>query len=164
MIKRALVVAVALLFAAGAANAQVRFGGQVSWGDDTDLGIGVRLEYVPRSIVGNTPIFSAAHFDYFFPDNGGVFGGVDVTYWEINYNVYYQFRAPSLTPYAGGGLHVSRWSVSVGGVSADNTDVGLNLGGGLKFKTRGKLTPFVEGRFTIGGDVEQLILTGGLVF
>lgn len=162
--KRVLLVAVALVLAASAAQAQVRFGGQLDWGDDTDLGLGVRLEYVPRSIVGTTPIFSAASFDYFFPDDGGAFSGVDVTYWEINYNVFYQFRAPSLTPYAGGGLHLYHWSVSAGGGSVDDTSVGLNLGGGLKFRTRSRLAPFIEGRFTLGGDVEQLVLTGGLIF
>jgi hypothetical protein len=138
--------------AAGSLNAQVRFGAQGSWGDESDLGIGARLEYGLEKLFPNAPVRSAASFDYFFP-------GSDLTYWEINYNVFYQFNTEGLAPYAGGGLVLGY--ASFGGSS--DTDMGLNLGGGLKFKTAGKLAPFVEGRIELGA-AEQLVITGGLLF
>ena len=138
---------------AGDLQGQVRWGAQVLWGDDTDIGIGARLEYRAKSLFGNTPITSAAHLDWYFPGNS-------VTYLELNYNLYYDFTAKSVAPYAGGGLRLGYASSS----GNSDTDIGLNLGGGMKFKSSGKVTPFVEGRFTLGGDVEQLVLAGGILF
>lgn len=149
--------AVAVLTLGGAVAAsdlqgQVRFGAQVLWGDDSDIGIGARLEHPARFLSKTAPLFGAGHFDWYFPGNS-------VTYFELNYNIYYRFEAEALSPYAGGGLRM-------GYISNGNsdTDFGLNLGGGLKFKTSGTVKPFVEARFTLGGDVEQLVLAGGIMF
>ena len=132
-------------------SAQVRFWAQASWGDKSDFGVGARLEHGLGKLFPNAPLRSAASFDYFFPGN-------DLTYWELNYNVFYQFKTDALTPYAGGGLVLG---YSAGGNSG--TDMGLNLGGGLKFKTAGKLAPFIEGRIELGA-AEQLVITGGILF
>lgn len=153
---RVLVLIALLALCAGATtslSAQVRFGPQVSFADDADFGIGARLEYGLDKLFPKAPLLSAASFDYFFPGN-------NVTYWEINYNVSYLFKVDALTPYAGGGLHFAHASVDGGG---SNSEMGLNLLGGLRFKTASKLTPFVEARIELGGG-EQFVLTGGLVF
>jgi opacity protein-like surface antigen len=163
MIRRAMTVIALLVVVGGMATTlpgQVRFGAQASFGDDTDFGIGARLEYVPRALFRNAPVLSAASFDWFFPDAPA---GVDVQYWEINYNVYYLFTADALRPYAGGGLNIAHASGSVAGFGASDTQVGLNLGGGLRFRTAGRLTPFIEARVELSGG-EQFVLTGGLVF
>jgi hypothetical protein len=44
----------------------------------------------------------------------------------------------------------------------DDTDVGLNLGGGVRFLFANTI-PFLEARVTIGG-VEQLVIGGGVLF
>jgi len=143
----------ALCAGAGAPlSAQLRFGAQADWGDNTDFGIGGRLEHGLTKLFPNVPLRAAASFDYFFPGNS-------LNYWEINYNVFYQLKADALTPYAGGGLVLAY--ASAGGGS--NSDLGVNLGGGLKFATGGKMTPFIEARVELGAG-EQFVLTGGLLF
>lgn len=159
MMKRVVTLAVVLVLAGGLAAlpAQARFGAQVSYGDNTQLGIGARLQYPLTSLFKNAPVTSAASFDWFFPDEPA---GVNVTAFEINYNIFYQFKVDALTPYAGGGLVLGYASSDPGG---SNTDLGLNLGGGLQFKTGGRLAPFIEGRFELSA-FEQFVITGGLVF
>ena len=138
--------------AAASLPAQVRFGAQASWGDNSDFGIGARLEHGLTKLFPKAPLRAAASFDYFFPGNS-------INYWELNYNVFYQLKADALTPYAGGGLVLAY--ASANGVS--NSDLGVNLGGGLKFKTGGSMTPFLEARIELGAG-EQFVLTGGLLF
>lgn len=163
MIKRAMTMIALLVVVGGMATTlpgQVRFGVQADFGDNFDFGIGARLEYVPRALFRNAPVLSAASFDWFFPDTPP---GVDVQYWEINYNIYYLWTADALRPYAGGGLNIAHASADVGGFGGSDTKVGLNLGGGLRFRTAGRLTPFIEARVELSGG-EQFVLTGGLVF
>jgi opacity protein-like surface antigen len=160
--------AVALLVAAapGTAQAQLpfRLGGQISWGDDSDVGIGVRYENNLTALgpgVRNLRVIGS--FDWFFP---GDVGGADVTYWEINANLAWAFRIPGsrIAPYAGGGLNIARVDVDAAGIGGgSNTDVGLNLLGGLSFPSMGKLTPYVEMRVELSGG-EQFVLTAGLLF
>jgi hypothetical protein len=156
MMKRVMALIAVLAFAAGAAaelRAQVRFGGQLSFGDNADFGIGARLEYTPRRLIPNAPVVSSASFDWFFPDERGV------DYWELNYNIAYQFQADALRPYAGGGLNLAHES----GAGGSDTRLGLNLLGGLKFRTAGRLAPFVEARVELSGG-EQFVITGGVLF
>lgn len=129
---------------------------QASWADDADFGVGLRYENDVYKIMASAPrqlhfIFS---FDYFFPD-----GGID--YYEGNVNLSYQIGDPraSIGPYVGGGLNIAR--AEFGGAS--NTEIGLNLLGGIRFRSANKMVPFLEARFELGGG-EQLVLTGGLLF
>lgn len=134
-------------------------GAQLSWGDDADLGLGVRYENRLDRLAPSVPLRVIGSFDWFFPGN-------DVTYWELNANVAYQFTLQNsrIGPYAGGGLNIARASVDVAGVgSASDTEVGLNLLGGIRFPSTGRLTPYVEIRLELGGG-EQFVLTGGLLF
>jgi len=144
-------------------HGQVRFGAQASYGDDTDFGLGVRLTSSLRSLFPRTPIAFHGSFDYFFPDEGG--SGVDLTYWEINPNVVYlvPVRNSTLGPYVGGGLNIAYASVDVGFGSESDTELGLNLVGGLQFGTATRLRPYVEVRLTVSGG-DQFVLTGGLLF
>lgn len=143
---------------AAAPQRPVSFGVQASFGTDTDFGIGGRVIFGLRSLFPTAPLEAHVGFDYFFP-------GANVTYWEINGNVAY--RIPnvrgSLAPYVGGGLNLAHASVDIGGVSASNTDVGLNLLGGTTFGTRSKVKPFAEARLTLGGG-DQFVITGGVRF
>jgi hypothetical protein len=132
-------------------SAQITWGPQLSFGDNSDLGVGVRIDH-PLRIFGNAPVHGAGSFDWFFPSN-------NVTYLEFNYNAWYQFRADALTPYAGGGLVLAYASAN----GNSNTDLGVNLGGGLKFKTSGSIVPFLEARIELGAG-EQFVVTGGVLF
>ena len=142
---------------------RVVFGLQADWGSDTDFGLGARAVFGLRSLFPKTPLDAHVSFDYFFPSSTG---GVDVTYWEINGNVGYRIPKVrgNLAPYVGGGLNVAHASASIGGTSASDTKVGLNLLGGTTFgRAASKMKPFVEGRVTLSGG-EQFVLTGGVRF
>lgn len=133
-------------------------GGQLSYADDAEVGIGVRgslgLPKVPVEFIGS--------FDYFFPGNS-------INYWEINANAVYVFSipsAPTISPYAGGGLNIGHFSIDeefLGNqVSISDTEAGFNLLGGAQFNV-GPVTPFGELRIELGGG-EQFVLSGGAMF
>ena len=144
----------------GTADAQAQaFGVQGSWGDDTDLGIGARLELgLPNLLTSEGPLantFLIGSFDYFFPDFCDAFD--DCSYWEINGNLAVPITSSTIDPYAGAGLNIARMSV----LDSSETEVGLNLLGGLRFNLGG-LGAFGEGRFVLSGS-EQFVLTFGVL-
>lgn len=155
--KKSLVVAALMLCLAGVnpASAQdFRWGPEISLGTDTDFGIGARAEFD----LAGPPLTVIGSFDYYFPD-----GSVD--YWEINANLIYNFdipSAPTVTPYAGGGLVIAHASRDRDGESYSDTDPGLNLLGGVRFDA-GSIMPFVEAKFEIEG-ADQFVITGGILF
>ncbi|MEJ2547560.1 MAG: hypothetical protein P8125_07045 [Gemmatimonadota bacterium] len=155
--KKVLVIAAAMFCVSGAPSASAqgfRWGPELSLATDTDFGLGARVEFD----FNNSPLTVVGSFDYYFPD-----GPVD--YWEINGNLIYNFdipSAPSVTPYAGGGLNIAHQSSDRESGSFSDTDPGLNLLGGARFDA-GSLMPFVEMKFTIEG-AEQFVVTGGLLF
>ncbi len=175
---RGWVVAIVVGGLAGAGSLQgqqVRVGGQVSLAEDTDFGIGPRVEVdLGRALPGLNLVGS---FDFFFPDNFSFGNRIssDVDYWEINANGTYGFAFPSLPgfePYFGGGLNISRVAVegrdSGGPFDDSKTQGGLNLLVGADFPLPG-ITPFVELRLELKGDDpvgigDQFIVTGGLLF
>ena len=169
---------VGLFLGTGDLSAQARFGGQVSFGDDADFGIGGRVLLDFSQAV--TGLALTGSFDYFFPDNldlGALGVDIDTNYWELNGNAVLQFgipSAPNMQPYVGGGVNFARASadvVSPGDSFEDSqTDLALNILGGFEFPLPG-VTPFVEVRFTFAGDEDflvrgsnQLVVTGGLLF
>jgi len=150
-----------LLFATSVTAATpVKFGGQLDIADDTDFGLGVRALMDTSDIVEQTRF--APSFDFYFPD-----GPLD--YWELNANAHYLFDLPDLPVgiYAGGGLNIAHASVDIpsvlGGGSVSNTDVGLNLIGGVDFRTQGSIKPFAELKIEVSGG-EQFVATGGVTF
>ncbi|MCG8470194.1 MAG: porin family protein [Gemmatimonadetes bacterium] len=159
-------VVLALLLTASSAHAQgFRIGGQLSFGDDTDFGIGPRVGVgLPNVISG---LWLVGSFDYFFPDEGFRGSGASVDYWELNANLIYPVTLPDVTnlqPYFGGGVNIAHASVTPPESSVTDTDTrfGLNVLAGLDFPLQG-FTPFVEARLEIeGGD--QFVVTGGITF
>ena len=151
--RKILVAAAVMLCLVGVQTASAqgfRWGPEVSLGTDTDLGLGARAEFD----FSGSALTIIASFDYYFPD-----GSVD--YWEINGNLIYNFNipsAPTVTPYAGGGLNIGHASAE----GYSDTDPGLNLLGGARFDA-GSIMPFAEVKFTIEG-VEQFVVTGGILF
>ncbi len=91
----------------------------------------------------------------------------NTTFWQLSLNALLSFGPGILfTPYVGGGIGISRTSISVdipGFDSVSDTDTGLNLVGGVRFGV-GPLRPFVQAQVTMLGDVELVTLSGGLLF
>lgn len=148
--------ALALIVGApGEARGQALFGAELLFGSDTDVGLGARVHADLGRSAPNLEVQGA--FDVFFPD-----GPFD--YWEINGNLWYRFdprRGSNVVPYAGGGLNIGHIDRE-GPDGVDDTDLGLNLGGGVRFLFENTI-PFLEARVTVGG-VDQLVIGGGVLF
>lgn len=147
------VLGVSALWGAREAHAQTMFGAEAMVGTDTEFGLGGRLHVDLEPGVPNLEVMGS--FDYFFPD-----GPTD--YWEINGNVWYRIPvrgSSTAVPYAGGGLNIGHLDREA---TEDDTDVGINLGGGVRFLFENTI-PFLEARVTIGG-VEQFVIGGGVLF
>ena len=152
--------AVTAALVVGTADVQAQaFVVQGSWGDDTDFGIGARLELgLPNLLTTEGPLsntFLIGSFDYFFPDFCDAID--DCSYWEINSNLAVPITSSTIDPYAGAGLNIAHMSV----LDQCDTEVGMNLLGGLRVNLGG-LGEFGEGRFVVGGD-EQFVLTFGVL-
>lgn len=152
---------------AAAQDNPLSFGVQASLADDFDFGVGGRATLGTDNIVEDSRI--AASFDLFFPDDGE---GVDITYWEINVNGHYMLPVAPDAPvdfYAGAGLNFASISVDsdndtgFGGAGGDDTDIGLNLLGGIDWAITEQLDGYGEIRIELGGG-EQLVFTVGLGF
>lgn len=158
-VKRCLVAAV-MLAALPAVAESAQVGGVVAWHDDADLGIGAWASFPVDAI--SEQVSGVAEFVYYFPDEPA---NVDFSYWELNGNLYHDFTLDSdqFTPYAGGGINIAHGSGStntvLGEVSASDTDVGINLIGGLAFRTL-SYEPFIEMKFEIGGG-ESFVISAG---
>ena len=163
----ALVVATA---GVAAAERDVAFGGQISYADDFDLGVGARAVIGTNDVVEGTR--AVASFDLYFP---GDEAGVEFSFWEINVNGHYMFplEEKSFGLYAGAGLHYANVSVDtpsidtgfgvIEGGSVSDSEVGLNLLGGVDFQTSGSVSPFAEIKIELGG-AEQFVISGGATF
>ena len=152
------------LVAAPPADAQTSWelGPQVGYDIDREelvLGASSRI-HVPSAPVTFNPSFE------FYPSIGGQ--GVDASLFVMNFDVQYQLQAQSIEPYVGGGLFWRRASVGldVGGLPVNVTDsnLGLNLKGGMVFKTSGSMMPYAEAGLALGGGTESFILKGGVLF
>lgn len=153
---RALALTMAMVAAPTIARAQTmgvppfHFGAQADFATDGSVfGVGGRVEYGLTSMVPSLTDFRfVGSFDVFFPSAG--------SYWEINPGVATSFNLANapVKPYAGAGLNIAH--------GTGNTDIGLNLFGGVKFKAMGTLTPFAEARLELGGG-ENFIITGGIM-
>lgn len=144
--------AVALFLFPVAADAQVHIGPQLSYGGETEIGVGARVVANVESLPHWDFI---ATFDVFFPGN-------DRDYWEANGNMAYNFgipEVPSLSPYVGVGLNIAHFSRGMG----DDTDLGINFFAGTQFESNSSMTPYAELRL-VAEAAEQVVLTVGLLF
>ena len=80
-----------------------------------------------------------------------------------NFDVMYHFqRAGTVSPYVGGGAGLHFYSLDLPGPNETNTDIGLNLLGGLLIPAS-TLRLFVEGRY-VATDRSQAMIAGGATF
>ena len=159
--RRAAIVAVVMVASATGAEAQ-RFGGQVNWGSDSDLGVGARAEFDLAGKLTQTGPFSKAFiigaFDYYFMNCDPY----DCSFYEINPSLAIPVGPPERNIYVGAGLNLAFQTFDYGFGSASASSTGINLLGGMKFPL-GNLSAFTEARFSLGGS-EQLALSFGLLF
>lgn len=156
---RTLALAAALLAVPSFAQAQATLGPQLAYHDDADFGIGAALTLSADAI--HEQVDFMFDFAWFFPENDAI------DYFELNGGLLYDFivEGSTVTPFALGGLNIASWSVDSGFPGAeglDGTELGLNLGGGLKFNA-GTLRPMVGVRFEIEGG-EGFVLFGTIPF
>jgi opacity protein-like surface antigen len=126
--------------------------------DETKAFIGAEGRFGLLQLVPSVRLDLRPFFDYYFIS--------DVTVFDIGADALFAFdiHQDMFEPYAGAGLNVGHYSVSVGSASASDTSVGLDLLGGVNFLPKERLRPFVEFRLSIGGDWKPYDLTGGLIF
>jgi len=148
------------------ASSQVRFGPFAAFHDDADFGVGAFVNFAAPEIHENLAF--AGDFGMFFPDDGG-YDEADVDYWELNANALYRFPIEnvSISPWALAGLNIAHGSVGadlgeLGSVSGGDTEIGVNLGGGVTFGT-GPMKPFAGAKIELGGG-EGAVIFGGLSF
>jgi len=137
----------------GSAEAQLSAGPMAAFHDDLDFGIGGFVSVPVPSLDPNLTITPS--FVYYFPDNFDAF--------EINGDVVYAFEVSEDTPvlpFAFAGLNIMRFSSNLGGGS--NTEMGLNLGGGIQFRAE-SVEPFAGAKFEIG-DADGFVVFGGVGF
>lgn len=156
----------AFLAVPAASSAQVQVGPYLAFHDDFDLGIGAFVG-VPMASIHEDLSF-VGDFGFFFPGDSG-YDGVDVDYWELNANGLFRFPldGQSFTPWALAGLNIANASAGadygdLGHGSHSDTEIGLNVGGGVTFGT-GPVSPFAGAKFELGGG-EGAVIFGGLSF
>jgi len=173
--KRLLISAAVLVLSVGllvpeAADAQttVKLGPRlgIPVGDVEDIGGNLFLGVDARVQTDALPVVLNPSIDFYLVDE--VEGtSVDRSVFMIDLNALYEFGVDNevFTPYAGGGIAITRFSVDDEGVfpgDPDETDVGLNVVGGARFPLGG-VEPFAQLNAVVGGDVDRLGITGGLL-
>lgn len=152
-----LLAGLACLIGAQPAQGQISLGPQLGWSNDWDLGLGARVELGLANTLGiqNGPfanLYGTASGTYFWWRS----------FWsliELNPNVAVPFEiGRSLTPFVGTGLQLTRFRIR----SDVETDVGLNILGGVKYPVFG-LTSFAEAKVVLGGN-RDFTISGGVLF
>lgn len=152
-IRVGVIVGLALLASTpGLAQAQATLGPVLAYHDDAEaIGIGAALGVPLAEVAPGVGILG--DFIWFFPDGGD--------YFELNGNLTYDFPLENSTvvPFVLGGLNVARFSPD----AFDGfTELGLNLGAGVKFDA-GTLRPSVGLKVELEGG-EGFVIFGTLPF
>ena len=144
----------ALVLLPSLAKAEVDFGVRGGFYSDAEAGfLGAEvLMDVTRSWYFNPNI------EYVFVDDGSL--------WTANGDFHYDFPTRSnLAVWAGGGLAVIFSEIDPPRgcrrcEGEDETDVGLNLLGGVGFTKRGPIRPYVQGKVILSDNTEAAIAVG----
>ncbi len=164
-----LAVAAALAVSSVAVEGQssVRVGADLGWGDDFGLAVGGRLTADIDAFENDDSMLKSLRGIGQFLYSLEPFEGCDrCDLWEINLNGALPFRLSNSAAdfYAGGGLNIARFDFPDGFANRgfDDTDLGLNVIGGLNFDL-GTLSSFAEVKVGLGGS-DQVFIGGGVMF
>ncbi|MFQ5512362.1 MAG: outer membrane beta-barrel protein [Candidatus Krumholzibacteriia bacterium] len=153
-------------------------------------GIGGRLSFVnPSDVDGTLGLDVIADFgtlrpqlaleavlDFWSSEEDFVVFAMDVRDIALGGRLKYTFNVanPRVRPYAAGGLalhfvHTEVPTIMVGGLPVPGSDdsetkLGLDLAGGIGYKTGRNIFAVGELRFRLLSDIPQVVLTGGLVY
>lgn len=119
----------------------------------TNVGLGAKFQW---NVIDRLRLEPS--FNFFFKKDF-------VSMWDLNANVHYQFPvAAKVDLYPLAGLSVLGAKASVLGFSTTDTEIGLNLGGGVDFDLSDKLVLNVEAKYKIGGEWSRFILSAGVAY
>lgn len=142
------------------AHAQVAVGPHIGANFDAEeVAFGANLRIPIGSPVGGSRFQINPGFEFYpFMDTG-------LSFWQLNLDAVYPFVRKVVEPYVGGGLAITHVSVDIPGLgSASDTDLGMNLKGGVMFGVPGLPRPFAEGVIGIGDTTSDFMIRGGVYF
>jgi opacity protein-like surface antigen len=97
----------------------------------------------------------------------------ELTFWKdsdhasdfaVNANVFYHFQDQGrTTPYLGFRVNLNFFTIDVPGEDESETELGINLLGGMLLPVSSGVTAFVEGRY-VATELDQIMLLGGVTF
>lgn len=127
-----------------------------------ELGLGINANYAIRS-----EIRIAADFFYYLVDDDEFLGEtIEYTAYELNANVHYLFiNEENVIVYGLTGLNYLSLEASTSTdnvtVSSDESEFGLNLGGGFEYLTSEQLSIFGEIKYAIS-EFDQFLFSAGI--
>jgi len=148
-----------LLLLLTSADAQVRVGPYLGYGDELGLwGLGAYAEVAASEKVG-----VSANFTQYFPKN--LDNIPRRTVWELNTNVnYYVIRGHTGYLYGLAGVNYTniriRTRTALTNEVETDGNIGLNVGAGTMVRINDLLLPFVEAKYTAGGYSQFGLLIG----
>jgi hypothetical protein len=141
---------------------QVQAGPYVAFHDEADFGIGAFVSIPVPEI--HEDVSFVGDFGYYFP--GDRYQVVEWDYWEANADLMLRFPLDDsrFTPWVMGGLNVGHTNSVVDDEgfleeSGSDTEIGLNIGGGLTFG-EGSTLPFAGFKFELDGGEGAVIFAG----
>lgn len=165
--QKALFIAITFLFLNLGANAQINAGLGLDHGSAVDeFGLDLRIGYQFNeqfNVVGD--------FSMFFVDDDGRY--VKNRYWnEFNINIHYYYLVSdeSFSPYSLIGLNTTFWGTrfedqpGLGDLENSDSEIGLNLGGGVDFNLNENFKPFFEVKYLMTDKFNQGEITFGLKY
>lgn len=155
-----ILLALAVPFTAQRAEAQFSLIPYLGYNTEDGLGplIGIGAEFDAPNLGGLTLSIQPG-IEYVFTDGDGV------DYLQLDGNVIARFGAPgaSILPYAGAGLGVAFVSYDIGDDSETETELGLNLLGGIIFPGAfGFGNPYLQARYSLIDPFEAFSIMGGI--
>lgn len=157
--KKCILTFLASLMLSVAAEAQVRVGPFLAYGNGLGLwGLGAYSEIAFNERVSLTPIFT----QYFPKDLEGI---PRRTVWELNLNGnYYVIRGDVAYLYGLAGFNYTNIKIRTRTALTEEVEqdpnFGLNVGLGTMFRINDLLFPFAEGKYTVGGYSQWSVIFG----
>ena len=120
--------------------------------DPNNIGVGAKFQY------GFTDkIRGEASFNYFLKKDY-------TSFYDVNINAHYLIPVGSLTVYPLAGVTLQGWNVEVGGYSADDSDVGVNVGAGIEYPLNDKLKVNAEFTYKYVKDADSPFIGLGIAY
>src|SRR5687767_10409137 len=126
---------------------------------DIKPGIRARVYFDPTdAFLGGEVLVDITRSWYFNPNVEYVF--VDrAGFWTFNFDVHYDLPTDEVYVWVGGGLGIVHFDPDAPRFE-DETDLGLNLFGGVGFRTDSRLVPYIQPKVFISDDSEVSIAFG----